>query len=245
MPVLKEWRLERVAQELAIGRTAEEASSVLDEDGKPLYPPGSSFASNARKRAYRADVQRRVAELRAPGIRRMEKRFRAEVEHAVELQKQAEERVTIGVEWVLMRLAELASFNPDDYLSPPDPVTGERRIDISRTPRAKLACLTDVGQDVADDGRGFRVSRTKIKGDPIAALREMARIMEPPKDETAASVDRLGERLDRAIARMRAPTPALPASRTWTSQEESPVVTPSDPIENARRRDAAGGFAPT
>jgi hypothetical protein len=60
MSALRNPKLEHVAQELAAMRGAEEASRTAG------YPDGSSFVSNARKRACRADVQRRVAELRAP-----------------------------------------------------------------------------------------------------------------------------------------------------------------------------------
>lgn len=57
MGVLNEPRLERLAQELARGKTVVEASQLAG------YKPGSSFSSNARKRANRKDVKARVLEL--------------------------------------------------------------------------------------------------------------------------------------------------------------------------------------
>lgn len=57
MGVLSEPRLELLAQGLARGKTVIEASQAAG------YKPGSSFASNARKRANRKDVKARVLEL--------------------------------------------------------------------------------------------------------------------------------------------------------------------------------------
>jgi len=65
MPVLPNARHEIVAQELAAGRSMVEASRVAG------YPDGSSFASNARKRAQRADIRARTAELLAARAARM------------------------------------------------------------------------------------------------------------------------------------------------------------------------------
>lgn len=52
---LRNPRLEKVAQELAKFKSAVEASQSAG------YPPGTSFDSNARKRAQRPEVQARVA----------------------------------------------------------------------------------------------------------------------------------------------------------------------------------------
>jgi len=57
MPVLRNARHEIVAQELAAGKTAVEASRIAG------YPDGSSFAPNARRRIQRADIRARIAEL--------------------------------------------------------------------------------------------------------------------------------------------------------------------------------------
>jgi hypothetical protein len=61
MPVLRNPRPEVVAQELAAGRSTAEASH---EAG---YPAGSSFSSNARKRAQRPGIRARVAEIQTRG----------------------------------------------------------------------------------------------------------------------------------------------------------------------------------
>lgn len=60
MSVLSSPHLERVAQELARMKTPEQASESAGYDTS-----ASSFASNARKRACRADVKARVGEIQA------------------------------------------------------------------------------------------------------------------------------------------------------------------------------------
>lgn len=177
-----------------------------------------------------------------------------------------EQGVAVTVEWMLRRLAELAAFNPDDYLSDPDPVTGERRFDISRVPREKLARLTDVAQVVDEHGGNFRVRHTKLKGDVVPALTLMAKILGMREDPVANAS--LGDRLDRAMARERqlalaspSPPPPAPASAPSTPSADPPSdasPAPADPPdppkpndpdappdsldELVRRRAAAGGF---
>ena len=60
MPRGSQGRLVKFARELAAGNKPREAAIAAG------YPPGSSFDSNARKRAGRDDVKRMVAEFRAP-----------------------------------------------------------------------------------------------------------------------------------------------------------------------------------
>ena len=76
-------KLERFAQELALMKSPVEASRAAG------YPAGTSFNSNARKRACRADVKARVAEL------------------------QGKEAELVGVDsaWVQRRLKEIAEVN--------------------------------------------------------------------------------------------------------------------------------------
>lgn len=88
MSALWNQKLEVVAQELAAGKTPLEASEAAG------YPSAaSSFASNARKRAQRADVRKRVREIRAPAIKR------------------AEDGAGVTSEWMLTKLYKVA--NPD------------------------------------------------------------------------------------------------------------------------------------
>ena len=61
MPVLRKGKHELVAQALAIGKSAVEASRAAD------YPDGSSFAPNARRRAQHPSIRARVAELQERG----------------------------------------------------------------------------------------------------------------------------------------------------------------------------------
>lgn len=152
----------------------------------------------------------------------------------------AEEGVTVTVEWILQRCAELASYNADDYLSEPDPVTGERYFDLSRVPREKLARLTDVAQVIDEHGGSFKVRHTKVKGDVVQALMLMAKLVGMREDPVANAS--LGERLDRAMARERqllaAPAPLVqqparsppppPASAPSTPPSDSPP-SPADP----------------
>lgn len=201
---LKNWKHERIARELAVGKTPEEASAVLDDDGKPLYDPAaSSFANNARKRAAMPEMVRRVAELRAPGIRAAERRVAAAVAGNAREVQAAEHGIAVTVEWLLRRLMDIAEFNIDDYMTPPDPVTGERRIDISAVPRHLLGRLGEVAQEVDEGECGFRVRRTRIKNDKMAALQLIAKITGAAKEEGRdGAAAGLAERLDRARARV-------------------------------------------
>jgi hypothetical protein len=61
MPVLRKHKHELVAQALAVGKSTVEASRAAN------YPDGSSFASNARRRAQHPSIRARVAELQAKG----------------------------------------------------------------------------------------------------------------------------------------------------------------------------------
>lgn len=85
MAALRDRRHEKVAQLLAVMKSAEEASR---EAG---YKDGSSFADNARKRANRPDIKARVAELQA---------------------KEAD-LVSINVEWLKREAAEVAGVKLD------------------------------------------------------------------------------------------------------------------------------------
>jgi hypothetical protein len=57
VPVLRNPKHEKVAQELAKFKSPVEASQAAG------YPPGSSFAANARKRVQRPDIRARVKEI--------------------------------------------------------------------------------------------------------------------------------------------------------------------------------------
>lgn len=179
MPALWNRRHEIVARELAAGKHYLEASAALGDDGKPVYDPNaSSFKANARKRAQHPDIRRRVAELQALGVER------------------AEQGIGVTIEYVLEKLCQIAEYNIDDYLTPPDQF-GHRHIDVARAPRELLARLNELTQENAGG-----VLRTKIRGyDKIAALALMAKILGATRDDAAQSIDRLGERIDRAIGR--------------------------------------------
>jgi hypothetical protein len=85
MPKGTKARLELFSEALAMGKSSSEAAHIAG------YPAGSSFASNARKRAQRSDVKARVAELRKPALDKLA----AEID--------------LSVEWALGRLYAIAS----------------------------------------------------------------------------------------------------------------------------------------
>lgn len=83
MAALRNRKLELLAQELANGKTSEEASRSAG------YADGSSFKANARKRSQDKKVKARVVELRAPGIAK------------------AEEHVAITTEYILAKCGQI------------------------------------------------------------------------------------------------------------------------------------------
>ena len=163
-------RLETVARELAAGKTPIEASRIAG------YAEGSSFAKNASKRAHRPDVQARVAELRAPGIKR------------------AEEAIGITTEYLLAKLDNLTNYNIDDYLGPPDK-QGRRFFDISRVPREVLGRIAELSQETTE-GKRRTLLRTRIKGygviDGIRLMAQIKGLMAPEKrDLTVHATDQM------------------------------------------------------
>jgi hypothetical protein len=73
----------KFARELAAGNKPREAAIAAG------YPPGSSFDSNARKRAGRADVKRMVAELKAPIADKLEITLTWLIEENLQLYREA------------------------------------------------------------------------------------------------------------------------------------------------------------
>lgn len=157
MPALWNKKLEIVAQELAAGRSPEEASATAQ------YPTdASSFKPNARKRAQRKDVVARIAEIRAPAIAR------------------AEASAGVTVEWMLTKLHDLAEYNADDYLAPCDE-NGQRFYDLNKVSRAMLGRLSEARISEVTRGRGRNRKRlaqcSAVKGhDPFAAIKLAAQI---------------------------------------------------------------------
>lgn len=170
MPVLRDPSLELFAQELALALSegvAPSAAAVRASE-RASYPASVSvetFAANSRKRAQRADVRRRVAELRLPGIRR------------------AEEAIGITTEYLLAKLDNLTNYNIDDYLGPPDK-KGNRYFDIGRVPRDVLGRIAELSQETVE-GRKRTLLRTKIKGygviDGIRLMAQIKGLMAPEK----------------------------------------------------------------
>lgn len=163
MPVLRDPRLELFARELAAALNAGiPASDAAVQAAREARYTGSSVASNARKRAQRKDVKTRVAELRAPGVKR------------------AEEAIGITTEYLLAKLDNLASFNLNDYLGDPDE-KGERAYTLVGVSPAVVGRLSAAKIGRIARGRGKK--RTVLNyvadvagHDPIAALKLMAQI---------------------------------------------------------------------
>jgi hypothetical protein len=211
MPALREPRLEKFSQELAAalnnGMRASEAAVYAGVAAEyPAAAKPTTFAANCRKRAQRHDVTARVAELRAPGIKR------------------AEEAIGITTEYLLAKLDNLTNYNIDDYLTAPDR-QGRRFLDIAMVPREALARISELSQDVSDEavpkGKPARtLLRTKIKGygviDGIRLMAQIKGLMAPEKrDLTVHATDQM---TDDELARIAAgggqgnpPAPVNPA----------------------------------
>lgn len=176
MPALSDPRLELFARELTValneGVPASDAAVRAGEGAG--YPRGNSaktFAANCRKRAQRKNVQDRIAELRAPGI------------------KGAEAKLGITTEYLLAKLDNLTNFNIDDYLTGRDKA-GRRTLDLSDVPREVLGRLSEAAQEVVETGskKSRRtLVRTKIKGygviDGIRLMAQIKGLMAPEKRE--------------------------------------------------------------
>jgi hypothetical protein len=83
MPRGSDERLILFARELASGKKPEDAALAVG------YPAGSSFKSNARKRAQRADVKRMVAELKSPIADKLEITLPLLIERTEQVYKEA------------------------------------------------------------------------------------------------------------------------------------------------------------
>jgi len=183
MPKLRDNQLDKFAEELAaaLNEGLSERKAAAIASIKAEYPQGTSAAKNAHKRALRADVKARVAELRAPGI------------------KAAEESIGITTEYLLNRLHSLVEFNRDDYLSEPDE-NGERHYTLDNVPRELIGRLASLklGRFTKGKGKNRRVVSfvADVDGhDPIHAMKLMAQIkglMAPEKrDLTIRATDQM------------------------------------------------------
>lgn len=185
MAALREPRLELFARELAAalnnGVAPSEAAVQAGREAKyPAAKKASTFAANCRKRAQRKDVQARVAELRAPGIKR------------------AEEAIGITTEYLLAKLDNLTNYNIDDYLTAADK-QGRRFLDVGKVPRDVLGRLAELAQDVSVTGpkkNRFTLLRTKVKGynviDGIRLMAQIKGLMAPEKrDLTIHATDQM------------------------------------------------------
>jgi phage terminase small subunit len=157
MPILKNSRHERFAQELAAGKSATEAYEAAG------YEPSRSAASRC---AQRVDIRKRVDQILGA---------RQSVEDkAIE---RAIERTAITKERVLMELAKIGFANMADYMrAGPD---GDPYLDFSAITRDQAAALVEVTVDDFVDGRGEdarQVRRIKFKlADKKGALVDIGR----------------------------------------------------------------------
>lgn len=157
MGALRNPKHEAAAHALVAGRSQEEAAEIGGLD-----PKGKSFASNARRFCNSEPMQKRVAELRAPGI------------------KKAEELAEITTEYLLAKLQNLVEFNRDDYLSEPDE-EGERHYTLKGVSRELLARLSSarIGRVMMGRGKKRRVVTfvNDVDGhDPLKAVQLIAQI---------------------------------------------------------------------
>jgi hypothetical protein len=184
MPILPDPRLELFAVQYALALNAGvPASEAAEKAGLAAgYKIGRSqvtFGANCRKRAQRADIKRRITELREPGI------FKAE------------SAVAITTEYLLAKLDNLTNFNIDDFLLAKD-AKGRRLFDVTKAPREVLARLSEMSQETFESkGKAKRtLLRTKIKGynviDGIRLMAQIKGLMAPEKrDLTIHATDQM------------------------------------------------------
>ena len=203
---LRDPRLELFARELAaaLNNAASRGEAAVTAGDAAGYPRGRSavtFAANCRKRAQRKDVQARVAELRAPGVKR------------------AEESIGITTEYLLAKLDNFANFNLGDYLGEPDE-HGERGYTLVGATPDQLARLAAAKIGRLTRGRGKNRKTMNFvmdvtPHDQIQAIKLMAQIkglMAPEKrDLTVHATDQMtDDELARIAAGGRASDPAAP-----------------------------------
>jgi hypothetical protein len=180
MSVLRNPKHEIVAKALALGKTAEQASASPDAAGNPVYDPAaSSFASNARKRAQRPDIRRRVDEIRAT------------------ISDRADKDLGLCADYMLAKLRSYVDVNLDDYLSKPDQ-DGERHYTLANVPRELLGRLAGITLGRELTGRGKRRRLRTFVADvtpvsPLAAMTLGARLQGLLRDKVALT-DPSGER---------------------------------------------------
>jgi hypothetical protein len=129
------------------------------------------FEANARKRVHHPQVRAYLAQLQRRAA------VLAEVDRA----------------YVLLGLKDYAEFKLADYLNLRE--DGRIEIKLEGVPRDVINRISEVGAD----RRTGRI--IKIKGERIAALTEIARIIGLHKDPLAEAVQGVGERLKEAFER--------------------------------------------
>lgn len=208
MSALRDPRMELFARELAAALNngvapSEAAVTAGDEAGYPRGRSATTFAANCRKRAQREDIAARVAELRAPAIKR------------------AEEAIGITTEYLLAKLDNFANFNLGDYLGHPDEA-GERAYTLVGATPDQLARLAaaKIGRVARGRGKNRKVTNFVMDVTPhdqIQAIKLMAQIkglMAPEKrDLTIHATDQMtDDELARIAAGGRPGDPATPVN---------------------------------
>ena len=111
--MLRDPRLELFAREyaLALARGVKRSEAAASAALAAGYPKGSSFASNARRRAQRSDVKKRVLELTAPAL------------------EKAKVEIDATIEWATAKLASIANYDlGEEAVRVPDQIAAIRAL---------------------------------------------------------------------------------------------------------------------
>lgn len=175
MPVLRNPKHEKFAQELAAQRPAAEAYVTAGYADNPASTP-----HNARRLRNTPDIQARVKELALEGA----------------------ELAGVHLGAILHETGKLAFANMLDYVR--IGTDGLPYVDLSALTREQAAAIAEVTVDtIAATRKKREVTRVKFKlHDKLGALGNLAKMIGGESDPMADAVTGLGDRLDRAVAKM-------------------------------------------
>lgn len=157
----------------AVAKALFEGLSAVEASRAAGYDEkGTSFEANARKRAAHPQVRAYLAEM----------------------QKRAAALAEIDRGYVLVNLKQAAEFNLADYLE--FDRLGKPEVVLKGRSRELMGRLGEAAFEPSKYGL-----KTRIKGDKLAALTLIARIIGADKDPVADALTGIGERLDKAFAR--------------------------------------------
>jgi hypothetical protein len=184
MGMIRDWHKERLAQELAADRSAEDANLAAGyERGRQTK---AGWLANCRKRCNAKDVQARLSELRA----------------------RAAELAEIDAGYVLLKAKRLLGYNLADFLSEPD-ANGHRYITIAAATREQLETLSELSQDEeyedgSEDEPPTVIRKIRIKPhNQVALLELLARCLGMVRPDKVSLTDAAGDGAAKIIHEVR------------------------------------------